>query len=800
MTLSRFRGVDGMELPTSKILAAIVMASSAALAVATRGPSTPPQPGTDAVLVLRPQWLLDVESGRRHEGWALRVEGERIAAVGPAESVAAPAGAQVIELPAATLLPGLIDVHVHLTWDDGRSEASQQAARTTLEAGFTTVRSCGAPGGADLVLRDAIERGEVAGPRVIAAGAPLGLAGGVCAQVFPGEGVFTTTEEALAHVRRLAQAGASWAKVCAGGGVVASADDEDAVEMPPETLAAIVAEAHRLGMKVAAHAQGPPAVLAATRAGADSIEHGSLLDETAARAMVESGAWLVPTFYRLGWRREQAAAGGAPVAALEHAAANADRIRERQRRAIALGVPVALGTDATVVPHGLGAREAAALVELGLSPLQALQAATLRAATLLGWADRIGSLEPGKLADLIAVEDDPLTDPAALERVTLVVKGGAVVRRPVATPLPRPDPSGELEATVAEELAATGIPGAAVAVVADGRVVLAKGFGVSDVETGTPVGPETLFRIASTTKMLTAAALVTLSEQGKLALDEPIGGYVDGLDAAIARVTAHQLLSHTAGIRDGFSFDWTAGRRCAGGVRRRRPPRAPRRGGRPSTRTSATAPPGSSWRRSPENPTRRRWRRSSFDRSAYVDMPGGDPSERPRHAYGLNVRDLRAVRVLQHGGLRLGFGSLVRIVPEHRFAVAILANKTNGLLLRTLEKATELWVPLQPSQPAPQREPLSMDASELGRHAGRYQNAPDYLNLEDFGRFLAAFVDGGRLEEWSRSNPCLALVSPGAAPSRGGPASLVGPAGSWRPAKPRPASGSPPRRWQDREG
>ncbi|HXT20552.1 MAG TPA: amidohydrolase family protein, partial [Thermoanaerobaculia bacterium] len=266
--------------------------------------------------------------------------------------------------------------------------------------------------------------------------------GGVCAQVFPGQGVFTNSAEAVAHVRRLASSGVGWVKVCAGGGVVAGPQDEASVEMPPEMLAEIVAEAHRLGLKVAAHAQGPAAITAAVRAGVDSIEHGSLVDEAAARLMVERGTWLVPTFYRLRWRREQAAANGAPAAAIERAAAAAGKVRDRQRRAIELGVPVAMGTDATVIPYGLDAREVAALVELGMTPLQALQAATVRAAAMLGWSDRVGSLAPGHFADLVAVDGDPLADPAVLERVVLVVKGGVVVRGPNATaPQPTPAPS-----------------------------------------------------------------------------------------------------------------------------------------------------------------------------------------------------------------------------------------------------------------------------------------------------------------------------------------------------------------------
>ena len=431
------------------LLIVVSVVATGAAAKARSAPAVPPTVAPTVpvlivrppVLIVRPGRLLEVETGAVHTGWALRADGPQITAVGPVAGIAVPAGADVVDLPGATLLPGLIDAHVHLTWDDGRTEATREAARVTLEAGFTTVRSCGAPGGADLVLRDAIEHGEIVGPRVIAVGAPLGFAGGVCAQVFPGEGVFATRQEALAHVQRLARAGASWVKICAGGGVVPGPDDETSVEVPADTLAAIVAEAHRLGMKVAAHAQGPAAVSTAVRAGVDSIEHGALLDEAAARLMVERGTWLVPTFYRLRWRREQAAAGGAPAANLERAAAAAAKVRERQSRAIALGVPVALGTDATVIPHGLNAREVAALVELGMTPLAALQAATVRAAAMLGWSDRVGSLAPGHFADLLAVDGDPLADPAALGRVMLVVKGGAVVRPPPAPPSP-PAPPG----------------------------------------------------------------------------------------------------------------------------------------------------------------------------------------------------------------------------------------------------------------------------------------------------------------------------------------------------------------------
>lgn len=374
----------------------------------------------------------------------------------------------------------------------------------------------------------------------------------------------------------------------------------------------------------------------------------------------------------------------------------------------------------------------------------------------------------------------------------------------------------ELEAAVNEELKATNTPGAAVAVVIGDRVVFAKGFGVSDIETGILVNPETLFRIASSTKMLTAAAAVTLAEQGKLKLDAPIGKYVPGLSPRLAQVTMHQLLSHTAGIRDGHSFygphddealasfvrTWTddfliaqpgelfsysnlglvlTARALEGASGKPyadvmndvlfQPLGMRRTTLRPVMAMTYPLSQGHDILSGQTNPTivrpfaddARYWAAggvftsvADFSRFAiafmnggriegrqilspaviaklstpYVDVPGGNIAEHPKHAYGLNVRDYRGVRVLQHGGLRVGFGSIVRIVPEHHFAVIILTNKSNGLLLKALEKATELAVPLQPKTTTPARKPIAMNDAEMQSYVGLYQNAPDYLRLE----------------------------------------------------------------------
>lgn len=413
-----------------------------------------------------------------------------------------------------------------------------------------------------------------------------------------------------------------------------------------------------------------------------------------------------------------------------------------------------------------------------------------------------------------------ITRPSALLCFLCSVAG---IIRP-ATAQPNTVDFGQLEATVEAELRATNTPGAAVAVVIGDRVVFAKGFGVANVETGDRVTPQTLFRIASTTKMLTAAAVVMLAEAGTLSLDAPVGQYVQGLSPRIARLTLHQLLSHTSGLRDGSSYygphddealahfvrSWTddyliaepgetfsysnLGLVLAGRVLETvsgRPyadamqeilfhPLGMRRTTlRPTVAMTyplaqghdlSAGQPGPVVVRPYSNDVRF-WPAGSVITSAadfarfaiallndgtidgvqalprgvtlklstpHVDLPSTHPAERPQHSYGLNVRDHRGVRALQHGGLRIGFGSVVRMIPEHRFAVIILTNRSDALLLRSLEVATELAVPLQPASPAPARTPIAMEEAELRRYAGVYQNAPDYLTLE-------LVVAGGKL-------------------------------------------------------
>ena len=391
---------------------------------------------TDApALVVRAARLLDVETGRWIERPAVVISGERVVAVkehAPADLAAT----HVIDLGDASLLPGLIDAHVHLAWGAagtppaaGPEMPGAAEAKATLLAGFTTVRNLGSTGGADLRLRQAIAQGIVPGPRMLVSGPGLGSKGGVCDQVFNGEGVIEGVEGAKARVERLVADHVDVIKVCAGGQVIpAPVRDLTATELSPDELRAVVDAAHSHGLRVAAHAQGPAAIVAAVEAGVDSIEHAALLDHPTIERMLAHEVALVPTLYRLSWVLEQAEKGGAQPAALTRLREARDRARAGLSEAITSGVPIVFGTDATLFPHGLNARELAVLVEAGLSPLEAIRAATTRAAALLGWSDRVGSVAPGKLADLIAVDGDPLTDVKLLEQVRFVMQGGRVVK------------------------------------------------------------------------------------------------------------------------------------------------------------------------------------------------------------------------------------------------------------------------------------------------------------------------------------------------------------------------------------
>jgi len=401
----------------------------------------------EALLAVKAARMIDVRTGAVVERAVVLIKGERITDAG--SGLAIPAGATVIDLGGATLLPGLMDMHTHLTYEPDQigyvgvsisvprqTLYGAKNARVTLEAGFTTVRNVGAEGFSDIALRDAINDGDIPGPRIAASGPGLGITGGHCddsahAPEFKitSEGVADGSVAVMKKVREVIKYGADLIKICATGGVLSFHTDPQAAQYTLEEMRTVVSEAHRLGRKVAAHAHGLDGIKLAIIAGVDSIEHGSYIDAEASRMMKDKGIWLVPTVYLSDWFIENAAKINVPATLLAKAKTVLPVSRKNLSDAFRAGVPVAFGTDAAVFPHGLNAREFNLYVKMGMTPLQAIQTATLNASKLLGWENNVGTIEKGKYADLIAVGGDPLKDVTELERVRFVMKGGQVVKK-----------------------------------------------------------------------------------------------------------------------------------------------------------------------------------------------------------------------------------------------------------------------------------------------------------------------------------------------------------------------------------
>src|SRR5581483_2786055 len=395
--------------------------------------------------------VLDVRTGRMLRDQTLVIEDGKVVSSGASADAKVPPDAARIELPNTTVLPGLIDAHTHVTMDPKFGyetlalSTSRQAltgaknARLTLLAGFTTIRNVGAKDFSDVALRDAINAGDVPGPRMLVSGPALSITGGHCDNnMLPFEyhaasdGVADGVAAVQHKVRENIKYGADLIKVCATGGVLSLGDNPQHSQYTLEEMKAIVADAHRLGRKVAAHAHGAEGIRWAAEAGVDSIEHGSYIDDAGIAAMKEHGTYLVPTLYLGDWMIDNAGLTRLPAPLLAKAKEVIPAARKNIARAFAAGVKVALGTDAAVYPHGLNGHEFAVMVKLGLTPLQSIQAGTVNAADLLGWSAKVGTLEPGAWADMIAVDGDPLKDITTLERVKFVMKGGEVVKNEYA--------------------------------------------------------------------------------------------------------------------------------------------------------------------------------------------------------------------------------------------------------------------------------------------------------------------------------------------------------------------------------
>ncbi len=412
----------------SNVLALLLMAAAAV-----------PQP-----IALHARRLLDVRSGSVSEAWIV-VRGYRIEAV----AKSAPADAKVIDLGDATVMPGLIDCHVHVEadWDNLSATANLRAsspqktltglrnAQEYLRRGFTTLRDAGTtdPAYDTVALRDAFAKGSFLGPRLFVAGIPISITGGHAdlnplapdVPMTPLPNIADTVDEAHKAVRHDLRNGADWIKVMASGGVMDVLSDYNVQELSDEQLRAIVEDTHRAGHKTMAHAEGLPGIRAAVHAGIDSIEHGSMLDDATAKEMAARGTWLVPTintFYRgvsLGLTQ------GQEPQMLEKGKAILKYIPDAVAAALRNHVKIAFGDDDD--PKFV-ADEFQQMVKLGLTPLAALQAATINAAALLGASDRIGAIEPGHYADVVAVDGDPLKEIGAMGRITFVMKGGVVAK------------------------------------------------------------------------------------------------------------------------------------------------------------------------------------------------------------------------------------------------------------------------------------------------------------------------------------------------------------------------------------
>lgn len=427
-----------------------IAALSLLLPVAPSLAQSAPQAGAAQAptrIAIRAGRLIDGLGGAPITDAVILVENDRITSVG--RGIAIPPGARVIDLSRSTVLPGFIDAHTHVTSQPANyledlfrkspidaAVTAHVYARRTLDAGFTTIRDVGAGEFIDVALRNAINNDVVTGPRMQVATLTVGSTGGhgdiTGFSPYIRFGQFSGIADGIDEVRKLVRFevknGADLIKMLASAGVLSEEESVGAPQFTQEEMNAVVDEARMWGRKVAAHAHGAEAIKRALRAGVASIEHASLIDDEGIRLAKERGAYLVMDIYNDDYIMSEYKRLGYPQKILDKEALVGRLQRESFRRAVQAGVKLAYGTDAGVYPHGWNGKQFAKMVQWGMTPMQAIQSATVNAADLLGWTDRVGSVQAGRFADLVAVEGDPLRDIAELEKVTFVMKGGMVYK------------------------------------------------------------------------------------------------------------------------------------------------------------------------------------------------------------------------------------------------------------------------------------------------------------------------------------------------------------------------------------